>query len=90
MPTVSTECLNLHSRSGKCMEQVYNKRGKVSDSVQKLRVKNGTIGHCFQAWKLCTARTCQARENRSSVYKHEKVQSVPGLGVYRCVESADW
>lgn len=89
--TVSTECLNLHSGSGKCMQQVYNKRAKVSDGwqVQKLRAKNGTVGHCFQVWKLCTARTCQARENRSSVYMLENVQSVPGVGVYLCVESGN-
>lgn len=89
---ISNECLNLHSRSGKCMQQEYNKRAKVSGrcQVQKLRAKNGTIGHCFQVWKLCTARTCQARENRSSVYMLENVQSVPGVGVYLCVESADW
>lgn len=39
---------------------------------------------------LCTARTCQTRENRSCVYKLENVQSVPDVGVYLCVESADW
>ena len=39
---------------------------------------------------LCTARTCKARENRSSVYKLENVQSVPDMGVYLCVESAYW
>ena len=66
------------------MQQVYSKRAKVSDrcQVQKLRAKNGTIVHCFQVWKLYTARTCQARENRSSVYKLENVQSVPDVGVH--------
>ena len=66
------------------MQQVYSKRAKVPDrcQVQKLRAKNGTIVHCFQVWKLYTARTCQARENRSSVYKLENVQSVPDVGVH--------